>query len=185
MGLNIGAPSRARNTSWTASASPASFMPERQPNRPGKPIETKACFPLGRWTVTRLYLSEKPEGVEIEVAAEQRAFGGAVLGIDDQRRAGEAAAVDVGQQVAQQAQVAVDARLLGDGPHLLAMIGGNLRHQRLAHFEVFRQAVFAVRPLQQLLGIIGELLDRLAGEGGLLAADFLGRAGRRSAPAGR
>ena len=95
--------------------------------------------------------------------------------IEEQR---EAAAVDVGQQVAQQAQIAVDAQLLEGRPHFRAMVGRQLRQQQLAHFEALRQALFPLRPLlQQLPRIIGEFLHRVAGEDGCLAAHFLGRAG--------
>ena len=86
-------------------------------------------------------LIEDAQGVEVEIAAEQRPVGGAVIGGDDQRGAGHGAAIDIDQGVAQHAQVAVDARLLGERPQLRAMIGGDVRRQGLAHFQVLRRAV--------------------------------------------
>ena len=59
--------------------------------------------------------------------------------------------------LARMPSVAVDARLLGERPQLLAVIGRNLRRQRLAHLQVLRQAVLVARPLQQPPRIVGEL----------------------------
>ena len=92
-------------------------------------------------------LVEHAEGVEIEIAAEQRAAGGTVLGLDDDRGAGEAAAIDVGQHVAQHAQIAVDAQLLEGRPHLLAMIGGNCGTSALLISRHFARRSLPSRPL--------------------------------------
>ena len=137
----------------------------------------KGVFPLGAVDRDQVALVQEAQGGKVEVAAEQRAMGGAALGVDNQRGAGEAAAIDVGQQIAQQAHVAVHAQLLAEGPHLAAVIGRQLRRQRLAHFQALGQAVLSIRPLQQLPRIVDERLDDLSRKCGLLAADFVRRAG--------
>ncbi len=120
---------------------------------------------------------EDAQGVEVEIAAEQRAFRGAILGSYDQRGASQLAAIDVDHGVAEDAQIAVDSRQFGKRPHLVAMIGRNLRRQFLARLQALCQMVLAIGPLQQPPGIVGQLLDRFGGQSSLLAADFVGRAG--------
>ena len=107
---------------------------------------------------------EQSEGIEIEVAAEQRALGGAPLGVDHERRAGEAAPIHVGQRIGQDAHVRIEARLAGEAAHLVAIIGRKPLDQDLARLQVFRQPLFVVGPLQQQTGIVGQFLHHVLGE---------------------
>ena len=155
LGLKIGAASWERNTSWTARAKPGVVHARKTTEQTRKADGHEGVLPLRPVDRDQAVLIEEMEGVEVEVAAEQRAARGALLRRDDQRRAGDVA-IDVGQRVGQDARVAVDARLLGERPQLLAVIGRNLVRQRLAHLQVFWQAVLVARPLQQPPRIVGD-----------------------------
>ena len=78
--------------------------------------------------------------------------------------------------LADDARVGVDAGGLGEGLQFLAIVGGGLLEEAAAVGQDRRPVLFAMEGAEQFSGIVGDGLDGLAGQGGLLPADFPRRA---------
>ena len=74
--------------------------------------------------------------------------------------------------------MAVESGLVGEGPHFIAVVRGDLRFEGIAHLDQLLPAIAAaVGDLHQLFGIVGEFSGHVAGKSRLLPADLLRRAG--------
>ena len=139
-------------TWWTASASPASFMPEMQPKIPGKPIETKACFPLGRRTDDQAVSLEQAGGGKIEVPAEQRAAGGAPPRLRPRARSSRGPPAGSTNMLPARPDIAVDSQPFGISPHLGACSAEICGASRLQLANSLWQQVAASEPLEAAAG---------------------------------